>query len=307
MVRSLPPLNWIRAFEAAARHQNFRHAAEELGVSAGAISQKIKALELRLNTALFERRPRGVQLTNAGRRYRDELSPALEDIAAATRRVTAASGGDRLRITALPAVAEKWLTPRLPLFRDIRPEIDVELSVAPDVSQLAPASFDVAVHYEIEARDDLAAVPLFRDEMFPVCGRELAEKMRLREPADLTRCQLLYDTQWADDWTLWYQAAGLPLDSGRRESGFTLYSMAVEAAVEGLGVAIGHDPLVARDLRSGRLVAPFDLRVPAPRGYAIILPSWSRKRRDVSDFVDWLQDEAARVMPANLTPSSSSA
>ena len=113
MVRPLPPLNWIRAFETAARHQNFRQAAEELGVSAGAVSQKVKALEQHLNRALFQRNPRGVRLTDLGRRYRDELSPALDDIAAATERIAAASGNTRLRITALPAIAEKWLIPKV--------------------------------------------------------------------------------------------------------------------------------------------------------------------------------------------------
>ncbi len=289
MVRSLPPLNWIRAFEAAARRQSFRLAAEELGVSAGAISQKVKALELRLGVALFERRPRGVVLTDKGQRYRDKLTPALDDIAAATGYIAEANGDLPLRIVALPAVAEKWLTPRLPRFRDLRPEINVEVSVAPDVSQLAHASFDVALHYEIEDSANLTVVPLFHDEMFPVCSPVLAKEMCFRKPADLIGGRLLYDTQWADDWALWFRAAGLPTDSVMRESGFTLYSMAVEAAVEGLGIAIGHDRLVARELENGRLIAPFDLRIPSPRGYAVVVPRWSSKRQDVGDFVEWLR------------------
>jgi LysR family glycine cleavage system transcriptional activator len=185
MARALPPLNWVRAFEAAARHQSFRLAADELGVSAGAVSQKVKALELHLGVALFARRPRGVLLTAVGRRYRDDLIPALDAIAAATGRIAKQPGGNRLRIVALPAIAEKWLTPRLPLFRDIKPELNIEVSVAPDVSELAEASFDVAVHYGIGDRADLVTVPLFRDEMFPVCSPALAEEIGFAAPADL--------------------------------------------------------------------------------------------------------------------------
>jgi len=289
MVRALPPLNWVRAFEAAARHRSFRLAADELGVSAGAVSQKVKALELHLGVALFARRPRGVLLTDAGRRYRDDLIPALDAIAAATGRIAKQPGGNRLRIVALPAIAEKWLTPRLPLFRDFKLELNIEVSVAPDVSELDQASFDVAVHYDIGGRADLVSVPLFRDEMFPVCSPALAEEIGFATPADLIGARLLYDTQWAEDWALWFRAAGVPTDNVERETGFTLYSMAVEAAVEGLGIAIGHQALVARELESERLIAPFDLRIPAPHGYAVIAPVWSSKRQDVGDFINWLR------------------
>jgi len=292
MVRSLPPLNWIRAFEAAARHESFRLAAEELGVSAGAVSQKVKALEERLDVALFERRPRGVHLTDAGQRYRDDLGPALDGIAAATERIASAAGGAKLRVTVLPAVAERWLAPRLARFGEQRPEIAIEVSADADVANLAHSAFDLAIHYELPAGHGLATVPLFHDRMSPVCSPAFAADAGLRDPADLLNCRLLYDTTWAEDWPLWFRAAGLPEDGGQRGSGFTLYSMAVEAAAEGLGVAIGHHTLVARDLEAGRLIAPFDLQVPAPRGYAVMVPRWSSGKPGVSDFVDWLQSEA---------------
>jgi len=294
MARSLPPLNWIRAFEAAARHQSFLRAAEELGVSSGAISQKIKSLELRLGVALFKRHPRGVELTEAGREYRDDLSPALDAVTEASDRIAAAGGGARLRVAALPAIAEKWLTPRLPRFHKIRPEFAVEVSVTPDISQLADQPFDLAIHYEIDGGRGQTIVPLFRDEMFPVCSPSLAEELDLREASDLLRCRLLYDTQWPDDWSLWFEGVGLPANSGRRESGFSLYSMAVEAAIEGLGVVIGHESLIDRDLKGGRLVAPFGHRVLAPHRYVAIVPNWSLGRRHVTRFLDWLKDEVNR-------------
>ncbi len=293
MVRSLPPLNWVRAFEAAARHESFSMAADELGVSAGAVSQKVKALEQRLDTILFERRPRGVFLTDAGRRYRDDLVPALDGIAAATSRVAAGAGHSRLRVSVLPAIAERWLTPRLARFGERFPDIAVEVSADAELPDLASTPVDLAVHYEVAAGHGLAVLPLFRGMMAPVCSPAFARDNGLNEPADLLRCRLLYDTHWADDWTRWFEAAGLPSDGGQRESGFTLYSMAVEAACEGLGAVVGHQPLVARELAAGRLVEPFDLRIPASRGYAIIVPRWSSGKPGVSDFVDWLRDEAS--------------
>jgi len=293
MVRALPPLNWVRAFEAAARRQSFRLAAAELGVSAGAISQKVKALEKHLGVALFERRPRGVLLTDDGRRYRDDLIPALDAIAAATGRIAKNAGGQKLRVVALPAIAEKWLTPRLPLYRDIRPELNIEVSVAPDISQLAPTSFDVAVHYDKGDRAGFVSEPLFRDHMYPVCSPALADKTGFHTPADLIGMRLLYDTQWADDWAIWFRAAGLPDDGAEQETGFTLYSMAVAAAVEGLGIAMGHQTLIAKELESKRLVAPFDLRIRVPHGYAVIVPAWSSKQLDVGEFIEWLHKTAA--------------
>lgn len=302
MKRALPPLNWVRAFEAAGRHENFRLAADELGVSAGAISQKIKSLELRLGAQLFERHPKGVRLTVRGRTYKDALGPALDMIAAATKHTQRVEPDATLRITALPALAEKWLTPRLSQFQDTRPDVKIELSVAPEISALDRSDFDVALHYELEGRPELENIALFRDDMFPVCSPKLAKMSDLQSPRDLIGCRLLYDTQWANDWPLWFEAAGLPTETIIQESGFTLYSMAIEAAVAGQGVVIGHKALVTRDIQNDRLVAPFDLLVPAPHKYSVLIPDWSRQRPDVTGFVDWLRGEMTLAV---ATPSLS--
>lgn len=292
MGRVLPPLNWVRAFEAAARHEGFLKAGEELGVSAGAVSQQVKQLEGRLGVRLFERHPRGVRLTEAGATYRDALGPALDRIAAATDSVAAAAGRPRLRIAALPALAEKWLTPRLPGFQERHPNVSVEVSVAESLDGAA-APFDLGIHYNDAGGPGTVATPLFRDRMSPVCAPALAREMKLKAPEDLLRCRLLYDTKWAEDWTAWFAAAGLPAGGGQRDSGFTLYSMAVEAACEGLGVAMGHHALVARELDSGRLVAPFAVTVPVPHRYAAIVAGTDATPAPVARFIDWLLGEAA--------------
>jgi len=291
MSRDLPPLNWLRAFEAAARHESFLKAGEELGVSAGAVSQKVKSLEQRLGVRLFERLPRGVRLTDTGAAYQSDLTPALERMAAATDRIAAVGTAAHIRMAALPALAEKWLTPRLAQFQDANPDVSVELSVAKDIRQLADMPFDLAIHYEHHAVPGFDAVPLFRDEMLPVCSPAFAAETPVATPADLLECRLLYDIQWTDDWPRWFGAAGLPVDGGKLESGFALYNMAVEAAVEGLGVVMGHRALVAREMELGRLFAPIGRAVPVPHRYAVMVPSARRARRATASFVDWLRGE----------------
>lgn len=293
MVRSLPPLNWVRAFEAAARHEGFLRAAQELGVSAGAVSQQIKLLERRLGAALFERHARGVRLTKTGSAYRDALGPALDAIDQASRTVSDGGRPAALRIAALPAIAEKWLTPRLSRFQAIAPEIAVQLITAETVESAAKAKFDVAVHYETEVGHGLASMPLFRDEILPVCSPVFCHKFSLKKPADLLRCRLLYDTKWMQDWGRWCEAAGLPLRDLTREFGFSLYNMAVEAAIEGQGVLIGHKALVSRELAAGNLIAPFDLAVPAPHFYVAMYADADGERPQIAQFLRWLQDEAA--------------
>lgn len=290
-MRDLPPLNWIRAFEAAARHESFLRAGEELGVSGGAISQRVKLLETRLKTSLFERHSRGVRLTDSGRQYCGELTSALDRIAAATAQIAAAA--PRLNIAALPAMAEKWLTPRLPKFNEQYPDVAVEVSVAETLNGLGSRSFDLGLHYATEEAAGFSVATLFRDRMFPACSPAYAEEHDLREARDLLRCRLLYDTRWAADWSIWFEAAGLPADSGRRDAGFALYSMAVEAAIEDLGVVMGHAALVGREIDSARLVAPFGLTVEAPHSYAVFIPADRGPQPQLEDFVRWLRDEAA--------------
>ena len=291
MGRSLPPLNWVRAFEAAARHEGFARAAEELSVSPGAISQHVKLLEQRLGVDLFERHPRGVWLTNAGEAYRDALCPALDAIEEATRRASGERMHEAVRLVALPAVAQMWLTPRLPRLQALVPEVAVQLATAERIAPGRADRFDVAVHYESEAVQGLEAMPLFRDDLFPVCSPDLASSANLLEPVDLGRCQLLYDIKWSGDWALWCAAAGAPVPDLSKGLGFSLYSMAVAAAIDGQGMLIAHRALVARELESGRLVEPFGIRVPAPHRYVAIFSKSVATRVPVRLLVEWLRGE----------------
>ena len=292
MVRSLPPLNWVRVFEAAARHQNFLRASHELGVSAGAISQQVKALEDRLGVRLFERLPRGVRLTDSGSRYRDALGPALDAIDQASKRVSEEKDTAILRVAALPAIAERWLTPRLARLQAILKNVAVQVVTVETIAQAVRQHFDVAIHYEAEIADGFSYIPLFQDSISPVCSPAFVRDHALHDPKDVSNCRLLYDTKWTDDWSNWLGAANLPDRRLDREFGFSLYSMAVEAAIEGQGILMGHQALISRELAAGRLVAPFDLAIPAPHRYVAMFAEDDAARTPVAEFLHWLQDEA---------------
>jgi LysR family glycine cleavage system transcriptional activator len=294
MPRTLPPLNAVRAFEAAARHASFARAARELHVTAGAVSQQVQALEHYLGRRLFRRLQRGVELTEIGAAYRREIVDLLDRLAGATEEVRATRGPSRLRITALPAFAEKWLVPRLARFQAAHPEIRVELSADPKVIDFATTDFDVGLRFTDGRHPDLDVELLFRDRIFPVCSPALQRSdAPLRRPRDVARHVLLHDEYWRNDWRRWLAAArvtGVDVASGPT---FTFTSMVMEAAGKGLGIAMGHAVLVADDLAAGRLVAPFKLRVPTPHAHYLVYPRWLARRPAVRAFRAWLLEEAS--------------
>lgn len=289
MGRPLPPLNAIRAFEAAARHGSFVKAAAELGVTAGAVSQQVRTLETRLGRRLFRRQVRGVALTEAGRSYRAGVSDALDRLAAATDALIGRKERPSLRLTVLPAFAQKWLLPRLPRFHERHPRIDVDVSAEPEVVDFAAADFEIGIRYTDGNHPDLRVDLLFEDGLVPVCGPALLEGPRmLRKPADLAQHVLLHDREWKGDWPRWLAAAGVTGIETAYGPTFTLYSMAVEAAVSGLGVLVGHTALIGEELASGQLVAPFDLLVPAPHAHYLVSPKWVERRPAVRAFRAWI-------------------
>lgn len=294
MTRRLPPLNAVRAFEAAGRHGSFLLAARELRVTAGAISHQVKVLEGFLGVRLFHRLQRGIVLTDVGLNYLTGTRDAFDRLATATDQLAIGSRTRTLRITALPAFAEKWLVPRLQQFQEQHPEIDVRLAADADVVDFVTRDYDIGLRYTDGRHPGLKVDLLLEEEIFPVCSPALLQGPRpLRRPADLAGQTLLYDVHWQDDWRLWLGALGLNDLQPRQESRFTLYSMALEAAVRGGGVLIGHSAMIADDLAAGRLVAPFGERVPAPHAYYLAYPKWAEARQAVQSFRTWLTGAVA--------------
>lgn len=258
------PLNALRAFEAAARTGAFTLAAAELGVTPGAVTAHVKALEDRLGAALFERQARGVRLTALGLAAVGELTGAFDALAGAEARLRALALPREVHIATLPAIAQLWLSPRLPSLRAAAPEISVSITALEAAPNLKRSLHDLSL-FPAGAGGRLVA----RDELFPVCSPALAA--RLRRVADLGQVPCLSDSVWAQDWEVWLQAVGERLEV--RGPVFSLYALAVEEAVNGAGVLMGHGPLVAAQLERGALVAPFPQRVPLREGFRL----WSAR------------------------------
>ena len=246
----------LRAFEAAARLGGFSRAADELCVTPGAVAQQVKALEDWCGAPLFERRAQGVVLSRVGARVLPELSAAFDAMGGAVAALREAAGPGRLHVAALPAIAQLWLSPRLPAIRAALPEVEISVTAMEQPPNMAREPFDMTVFYGVGDGMRVA-----RDEIFPVCAPDVAA--RLKAPEDLAHVPCLSDAVWDRDWETWLAAAGARVVV--KGPVYSLYALAVEEAVHGAGVLMGHGALVARHLESGALVAPFEARVDLPR------------------------------------------
>jgi DNA-binding transcriptional LysR family regulator len=258
------PLNALRAFEAAARTGAFTLAAAELGVTPGAVTAHVKALEDRLGAALFERQARGVRLTALGLAAVEELTGAFDALAGAEARLRALALPREVQIATLPAIAQLWLSPRLPALRAAAPEIAVSITALEAPPNLKRSLHDLSL-FPAEAGGQLVA----GDALFPVCAPALAA--RLGRVEDLGEVPCLSDTAWDRDWEVWLAAVGATV--AVRGPAFSLYSLAVEEAVNGAGVLMGHGALVEGHLARGALVAPFPQRVALEKGLRL----WSAR------------------------------
>ncbi|HEV7371381.1 transcriptional regulator GcvA [Arenibaculum sp.] len=295
MARRLPPLNALRAFEAAARHMSFTRAADELNVTQAAISHQIKALEETLGVALFRRLNRALQLTAAGQAYLPPLRDAFDQMAEATARLKASENTGQLTVSTLASFAGKWLVPRLPRFQHRNPGIDVLISTTSQLVDFTHQEVDLAIRFGRGGWAGLRCERLLTEEIFPVCTPALAEGMRT--PQDLVKATLLHD-DFRIGWEIWLAAAGVSGVDHRRGTRFTDSSLVLHAALAGQGIGLGRHVLVADDLASGRLVRLFDITLPSEIAYWVVAPERHFERPKVKAFRDWLHEEAQAHLDA---------
>jgi LysR family glycine cleavage system transcriptional activator len=309
MARKLPPLNALRAFEAAARHLSFTKAATELHVTQAAISHQVKSLEEHLGLSLFRRLNRRLVLTEAGQMYLPVLRDAFDSIAGGTSRLHQDQDSGFLHISVLPSFAAKWLLPRMSRFRDRHPDIDVMVSANNKLIDFSEDTFEMAIRYGLGNYPGLRTELLLQDEVFPICSPKLLEGTHpLKAPGDLRHHTLLHDEvsrqDESPDWRSWLQAAGVEGIDWRRGPGFSDSSMVVEAAAAGQGVALGHRWLAAADLESGRIVVPFGPVIPSRFAYYVVSPPALAERRRVRLFRDWLSEEVEKTSAGPVALSS---
>jgi len=290
MVR-LPSLNGLRAFEAAARHLSFTLAAAELNVTQTAISHQIKRLEQELGVKLFLRQNRALALTPQARDYLPGIRAAFNDLRLATDRLLRKDNDRVLTVSTLSSLAAKWLLPRLSAFQEAHPGIDVRITTSTALVDFAKDDVDAAIRYGRGRWPGLRADWLMADQLFPVCSPALLTGGRpLACPQDLAEHTLLHTSGgYDDDWRLWLTAAGLPPDISKLPGlTFDMTFMTVQAAIDGLGVAIGRTSYVETDIAKGRLVVPFKIALPDEWGFYLVSPLASADSPKLTAFRQWL-------------------
>ncbi len=296
----LPPLESLRFFEAAARHESFSKAAAELGVTAAAVAYRVRALDEHLDAALFERRQRGVLLNARGRAYLQEVQRILAEFHGVSERHSRQPR--RVRIISVEAVAEKWLLPRLAALEAAHPGIAIELETNHRGVDPGSRDFDAwiaytgataAPHPATRRVDTLIEETLYEEQLLPVCSPALlAARGQPRGAVELDGWPLLYDLGWDTDWAYWSACQHEPAPDLSRASGFRLYSMVVDAAGQGLGAAIGRPALIADELASGVLVPVLEQQADAPERCCLITTAASRRKPEVQAFRQWILRQA---------------
>jgi LysR family glycine cleavage system transcriptional activator len=291
--QALLPLNALRAFEAIARHLSFAKAADELHVTPAALSHQIRGLEEQLGIALFHRRTRAIELTEAGRLIYPGLHAGFASVRGALEQLDRTRDGNILVISATPGLVAKWLMPRLWRFLHAHPDIDARVSATLKLADFSSDGVDVAIRRMNEhTHPDLHGEKLFADSVLPVCSPRLVEA-GLKKPADLARFPLIhYDIPtsmtapplWAD----WLAVAGVKGIDATRGLRLNIADHALDAAVSGAGVSLSLKLIASDDVHSGRLVCPFGPELPLASGYTFVCPKSHETRPNVRAFRDWL-------------------
>ncbi|RJG07099.1 transcriptional regulator GcvA [Noviherbaspirillum cavernae] len=298
MKRYTPSLSCLQAFEAAGRYLSFTRAAQELYVTQGAVSRLIQTLENQLGVLLFVRQNKYLTLTSAGEAYLRKIQPCLARLEAATQELQAGhSGGARLNLSVLPTFSAKWLMPRFPAFAAAHPNILINIS-----TRIAPFSFgkediDAAIHFGEPVWPEPAKFDfLLSESVIPVCSPDFMKRHGpFKEPRDLTRCTLLHLASRANSWQNWLEKAGAELEERVGGPMFEHYLMIFQAAVAGLGIGLVPPFLIADELNSGKLIAPFDILLSETAAYYLVYPEDRAHYSPLKLFREWLLQEIRQV------------
>ncbi len=289
----LPPLNAIPAFEASARHKSFTRAAEELFVTHGAISRQVKNLEDYLGQQLFRRLPRSLELTPAGRIYLEVVRQCLSQLSDGTKDMRRHQQDKPITISVIPSFAVRWLVPRLDRFYRAHPGIEVLLNASFAMVDFSKEDIDMAIRLGGGTWGGLNSDLLMTIDITPVCAPSLmAGDHSLTAPGSLAHHTLLHDTT-RDGWRAWLRLAGVEGVDHQRGPLFNDHNVLLQAAIDGLGVALARKHLVREDLSSGRLIQPFPVWLPSEVAYYIVYPK-RRANDKLEAFRNWLLDEASK-------------
>ena len=291
----------LRAFEAVARHLNFRAASEEMSLTQSAISRQIQALEEDVGMSLFLRHTRAVELTSAGVQLLRAVLPSLERIDSAVRIIRQSAGRKSVAITTTASFASMWLIPRLEMFQRQHPEIDIRIDAKDAIVDMDTSDVDLALRYSVPGQVPSHATRLFGEQLTPVASPWLIKSgTRIKKPLDLAQHALVeasdaHRTQHIEwlTWQRWFEAQGLKSFAPKRWLYFNYAHQIAQAALTGQGIALARMPLVADSLASGDLVEPLpNMRIDSPLAYWLIVGPRNEARPEVAAFCDWLKAQA---------------
>jgi LysR family transcriptional regulator, glycine cleavage system transcriptional activator len=292
MSRELPNLDWLRVFSATAATESFALAALKLGVTPGAVSQRIKALEAFLGISLFQRYPQGVRLTEAGKRYAQRVLPSLEQLALATRQIKSTQSTRAVRLTILPALAQLWLGPRMDHFHKLHTNTTVEIWADPAIVDLRTSNFDLAIRYSKPPFPGYEYRELFFDEMVPVASPALIEASETDERGLPIGAPLMLDVYWQNDFDDWLISSGQTRPDNLITQTFSLYSMSVDATLNGRGFMMGHTSLIGKLLEEGRLQVLSEKRVTTNNQFYLLTKAGAPLSDAAETFVNWILEQS---------------
>lgn len=291
-MRRLPPLNALRVFESSARNKSFAAAAEELFVTASAVSHQIKTLEEYLGLSLFSRSKRKVELTPAGEQYLTSVRHALDEIEMATHRLTAAQETNVVQISVAPNFLTRWLMPRMARFQALYPDVELQINASMGLLDFNRTSTDMAVYFGSGEWDDIEVHFLRKVMLVPVCSPErLKGPYPLEKPEDLQHHTLIYVSKRTWEWEDWMQQAGVEFITPKGSLQMSSGQLATAAAQENLGVALADSTLTSREIKSGHLVVPFDIKLDTHKAFYLVYRKHRPLTTGMRAFKEWLMSE----------------
>ena len=289
----IPNMGALLAFEAAARHESFTHAAKELFLTESAVSRQIATLEANLGVHLFVRAKQRVVLTRAGRIYGTQIRRSLEHLDRDTLSIIAhGGGGGYLELAVLPTFASQWLIPRLKNFYDRTPDVRVNMGVRTDTFSFEESHFEAAIHYGKPTWPGTSWDYLFGEEVVPVCAPSLLDKP-IAKAHELLAYPLLHSTTRPDGWAHWFSSLGVEDSSTMQGVRYELHSMLISAAAAGLGIALVPKFFVANQLKQFGLVIPFDTATTVDSAYYLVYPTELSHGKPLALFRTWLLEQAS--------------
>lgn len=300
--RKLPNLAALRAFEAAARHESFSRAAQEIHVTPGAISHQIRALEQELGLALFTRNGKRIAITEHGLRFAAAIRKSLSEIAAAASALQEQNRQQRLVVSAPPSFASRWLAPRLWKFLDRHPGIEVVLQSSSHLHELARDGIDVGLRFGLGVYPGLKSQKILDEFYYPVASPHYRQGRLPSSPQQLRDCTLLRMDGLLESWLPWFALAGLDLPDPAGGLVTEDSSLTLRAAVDGAGVALTRHGIASQEIAAGELVRLFDLALKSDRAYYFVTQADAAPKPQVRYFHDWITQEVALFMAHERWP-----